>query len=67
MKQKIFKYKDIYKQNKLKKTAIYQGMWGLKAVQSGIITDKQLETVRKTIIQTYWWVNFIILFLKRYT
>jgi len=49
MKQKIFKYKDIYKQNKLKKTAIYQGMWGLKAVQSGIITDKQLETVRKTI------------------
>lgn len=49
MKKKIFKIKKIYKQNKLKNTCLYHGLWALKTKQHGIITEKQLESIRKII------------------
>lgn len=49
MKKKIFKIKKIYKQNKLKNTCLYHGLWALKTKTHGIITEKQLESTRKII------------------
>ena len=49
MKKKIFRIKKIYKQNKLKNTCLYHGLWALKTKKHGIITEKQLEATRKII------------------
>jgi large subunit ribosomal protein L16 len=47
--KKYHKKKTIYYQEKNSLCSVKRGFYGLKAVNSGIITPKQLETVRRII------------------
>lgn len=47
----IFKYLNIYKQNHIKEGIIKQGLWGLKAINYGIISKEQLEATRRVVMR----------------
>ena len=46
-----FKYLAIYKQNHIREGIIKQGLWGLKAINYGIISKEQLEATRRVVVR----------------